>query len=115
MAWRTALLGGLTNDLMLMLPLLLASAVTAITAAWLFPLLATERGTCRGALETAFLLGLRELGRSLAVLAVEAAAAALGLWCLSASLTAAGLWVLFGAAPAAWLTHRMMAAALRTA
>lgn len=101
-AWRIVLRDGLTDRFFLVAPLLLASAAAAIVLLWLFPLMATGGMSWRQALPLAFLLGLRELGRSLLLLLMETAGVLLTLWCFAASLTLTGVWLLFGGAVMAW-------------
>ena len=69
---------------------------------WLFPLLASGETSWREALPAAFLLGLRELGRSLLLLLLEGAGVLLAACCFTASLTLTGIWLLFGFAVIAW-------------
>ena len=101
-AWRIVLRENLADHFFLLAPLLLASAVMAIALLWLFPLLASGETSWREALPAAFLLGLRELGRSLLLLLLEGAGVLLAACCFTASLTLTGIWLLFGFAVIAW-------------
>lgn len=112
-AWYLAFSLGLTNRFLLMLPLLLASAAAAFTMLWLFPLLAARDLGRTETLAAAFLLGLRELWRSLILVLLEGAAAALTLFCAHGPLTLTGLWLLFGGGVTAWLKLLVMGHALK--
>lgn len=102
-AWWVALTLGLTNRFFPMLPLLLTSAVVGFCLLWLFPVLAAqETGSWAYALQTAALLGLRELLRSVLLVTVEAVLVLWMLWC-TLSLTRMSLWLFFGIAPLAWI------------
>lgn len=106
--WYTVLRSQLTDNFLLMLPLLLSGAVVLFTTAWLYPLSAHllthgESLRFRDALSSALLLGLRELPRSFAALVLMLLPPALLLFASTASLTAVGIWVLFGIAPFALL------------
>lgn len=112
-AWRVALLLGITDRFALMLPLLLVSAAAAFCLLWLFPVLAAQEDASWSlCLQTAFLLGLRELMRSLLLLATAAALLLLALWC-SGSLTRIGLWLFFGIAPLCWVQHFLVRSVLK--
>ena len=101
-AWRIVLRENLADHFFLLAPLLLASAVMAIALLWPFPLLASGETSWREALPAAFLLGPRELGRSLLLLLLEGAGVLLAACCFTASLTLTGIWLLFGFAVIAW-------------
>lgn len=96
-AWRIVLTQKLTNQFFPTGPLLLVTAVWALAAQWLMPVLCIRKGTWTETFRDAALLGLGELWRS-AVMAVADVACLLALlWCvLSRSVTACGLWALFG-------------------
>lgn len=106
--WYTALRAQLTDNFLLMLPLLLSSAVVLFTAAWLYPLSAhlltrNEPLRFREVLPSSLLLGLRELPRSFAALILMLLSPALLLFASAQSITAVGIWLLFGIAPFALL------------
>ena len=98
-AWHIVLVAGLTNRFLLMAPLMIASAAVGFMLLWLFPVLAFHSASWPQAIRTAFLLGLRELPRSLLALIPEAALLLLPLACTT--LTRLGLWLFFGVAPLA--------------
>ena len=110
-AWRTVLTLGLTNHFFVLLPLLLVSAGAGFCLLWLFPVLARGEEDWLTALRTAFLLGLKELPRSLLLLLPEAGLLLLAMWC-SGSLSRLGLWLFFGIAPLAWVKARILSGAL---
>lgn len=107
-AWRIILAQGWTNRFVWMMPLLLATAVTAFTVLWLYPLLAVSGMPWRRAIPAACLLGLRELGTSFLLLILEAVLAALALRCAAGPLTLTGIWLLCGIAPLEALKLRLM-------
>lgn len=106
--WRLLAAQGLTDSPFVLALLLLAGAVYAFTLLWLFPVLSATGRPARAVAKTAFLLGLRELWRSLLLVALEVAGALLLLWCLGASLTLTGLWALFGFAASARVALAVM-------
>ena len=108
-AWRIVLTQGWTDSFLLMMPLLLATVVTAFAVLWFYPLAAVSGMSWRQAVPAAFLLALRELWYSLALLALEGLLAALALWCAAGSLTLKGLWLLLGIAPIELLKIRLIA------
>lgn len=111
-AWRIVLIRGWTNQFFLLLPLLLATVGIAFTALWLYPLAAASGMPWRQAVPAAFLLALRELWRSLALLALEALLIALALYCAAGPLTLTGLWLLLGITPIELLKLRLIAGKL---
>lgn len=111
-AWRIVLERGWTDNFLLMLPLLLATVVIAFTVLWVYPLAAASDMSWRQAVPAAFLLGLRELWRSLALLALEALLAALALYCAAGPLTLKGIWLLLGITPIELLKLRLIAGKL---
>ena len=111
-AWRIVLERGWTDNFLLLLPLLLATAVIAITALWLYPLMAAAHMPWLQAVPAALLLGLRELWRSLALLALEVLLAALALYCAAGPLTLKGIWLLLGITPVELLKLRLIAGKL---
>ena len=98
-AWHIVLMTGLTNQFFLMAPLMIASAAVGFMLLWLFPVLALHNVPWPQALRTAFLLGLRELPRSLLALIPGAALLLLPLACTT--LTRLALWLFYGIAPLA--------------
>ncbi len=114
-AWRVALLLELTNQFLLMLPLMLATAIALLCLLWLFPVLSVQEDAhWISAVRQAFLLGLRELPRSLVLLMLDAGIFLLALWC-SASLTRIGLWLFFGLTPLCYLKVQLLYAILHPA
>ena len=111
-AWRIVLERGWTDNFLLMLPLLLATVVIAFTVLWVYPLAAASDMSWRQAVPAAFLLGLRELWRSLALLALEALLAALALYCAAGPLTLKGIWLLLGITSIELLKLRLIAGKL---
>ena len=111
-AWRIVLIRGWTNQFFLLLPLLLATVGIAFTVLWLYPLAAASGMSWRQAVPAAFLLGLRELWRSLALLALEVLIIVLALYCAAGSLTLTGLWLLLGITPIELLKLRLIAGKL---
>lgn len=100
--WYTVLTQKLTNAFFPTAPLLLATAVWAIVAQWLFPVLCLRGGTWAETFRDAALLGLKELWRSALMAAADGVCAAALMWCVFArSISAWGLWALFGFALAA--------------
>ena len=110
-AWRTVLTLDLTNQFLIMLPLLLVSAAAGFCLLWLFPVLASRETDWLSGLQAAFLLGLKELPRSLLLLLPEAGLVLLALWC-STSIGRIGLWLFFGIAPLAWVKAAILRGAL---
>ena len=107
-SWYTVLLSQLTDNFLIMLPLLLSSAVVAFTVSWLYPLYASSLldGNIPGVkemLSTSLLLSLRELARSFGAVLLMLLPVALLLWASARSLTMMGLWALFGISPFALL------------
>lgn len=111
-AWRIVLTRGWTNRFFLLLPLLLATAVIAFMLLWLYPLMAAAGMSWRQAVPAAFLLGLRELWRSLALLMLEGFLIALALYCATGPLTLTGLWLLMGVTPIEQLKLHLIAGKL---
>lgn len=106
-SWYIALHSQLTDNFILMLPLLLSSAVVLFTAAWLYPLSASllasgEPLNFRDLLSGAVLLGLRELLRSFAACILILIPFLLLTFASLHSLTAMGVWMLFGITPFAY-------------
>lgn len=91
-AW-VLLVRQLTDHALLLTPLLVAAALWAMTLLWLFPLLA--RGTA-APLCTAFVLALRELWRSLAVMALSSVPFILFLFWPRTFLELLPFWTLLG-------------------
>jgi hypothetical protein len=112
-AWLSALRLKLTDRFVLMAPLLLVSAVVSFTLLWLYPLLAAGETPGLALFRTAFLLGLRELWRSLGLLILDISAIFLAFWCFSTSWTLTGIWFLFGYAPIACVKLLLMGAPLQ--
>lgn len=110
---RLLLKWGLLNSAAALTPLLLAAAVCCCTLTWLFPVLATTGGRALPALQTAGLLGLRELGRSLLLLALEAVPLVLFFCYARAFMRFWGFWLLLGFALIAALKQALMAPVLR--
>lgn len=114
-AWRVALLLELTNQFLLMLPLMLVTAIALFCLLWLFPVLSVqEDAPWTSSVRQAFLLSLRELPRSLALLVLEAGIFLLALWC-SASLARIGLWLFFGLTPLCYLKAQLLYTVLHPA
>ena len=111
-AWRIVLIWGWTNQFFLLLPLLLATAGIAFPALWLYPLAAVSGMSWRQAVPAAFLLGLRELWRSLVLLALEVLTIVLALYCAAGPLTLKGIWFLMGITPIELLKLRLIAGKL---
>lgn len=105
---------GLTDNPFVLALLLLAEVVYAFTLLWLFPVLSAAGGRAAAVVKTAFLLGLRELWRSLVLMAGQVLALLLLFWCAGTSLTLVGLWVLFGFSGLARLALWVMEPVLRT-
>ncbi|MDY5613589.1 hypothetical protein [Dysosmobacter sp.] len=108
-AWWIVLTRGWTNQFFLLLPLLLATAAIAFTVLWFYPLMAVSDMSWRQAVPAAFLLGLRELWRSLVLLILEVLLIALALYCAAGSLTLTSLWLLLGITPIELLKMQIMA------
>ena len=111
-AWRIVLERGWTDNFLLMLPLLLATVGIAFTALWVYPLAAASDMSWRQAVPAAFLLGLRELWRSLVLLALEVLIIVLALYCAAGPLTLKGIWLLLGITPIELLKLRLIAGKL---
>ena len=111
-AWRIVLARDWADSFLLMLPLLLATVVIAFTLLWLYPLMAAAHVPWHQAIPAAFLLGLRELWRSLALLALEALLVLLALYCAAGPMTLTGLWLLTGITPIELLKLRLIAGKL---
>ena len=111
-AWRIVLERGWTDNFLLMLPLLLATVGIAFTALWVYPLAAASDMSWRQAVPAAFLLGLRELWRSLVLLALEVLIIVLALYCAAGPLTLKGIWFLMGITPIELLKLRLIAGKL---
>ena len=111
-AWRIVLERGWTDNFLLMLPLLLATVVIAFTVLWVYPLAAASDMSWRQAVPAAFLLGLRELWRSLVLLALEVLIIVLALYCAAWPLTLMGIWLLVGIMPIELLKLRLIAGKL---
>lgn len=106
-SWQIVLSQGLTNRFLFMAPLLLASIVVLFTLLWLYPLLAAGIPP-KKAIQTAFVLGLREVWRSLLLLILAASAVVFALWCFIASMTLAGIWFLLGFTPIACIMLKLI-------
>ena len=111
--WYTVLFSQLTDNFLIMLPLLLSSAVVFFTLSWLYPLYVaslsdgTRLGT-KKILSTSFLLALRELFRSFGAALLMLLPGVLLLLTSAKSLTLVGLWVLFGISPFALLHSKIV-------
>lgn len=107
-AWKIVLTQGWTNRFLLIMPLLLATVVTAFTVLWFYPLAAVSGMPWRQAVPAAFLLALRELWCSLTLLALEVFEVVLALYCAAGPLTLTGLWLLLGVTPVELLKLRLI-------
>lgn len=112
-AWRIVATEQLTNAFFPTGPLLLVTAVWAIVAQWLLPVLCIRGGSWTETFRDAALLGLGELWRSAVMAAADGACLLAFAWCaFSRSVTACGLWALFGfslaAAVKVWLARPVL-------
>ena len=101
---RLLLLRQMMNSVLLLTPLLLAAALWGVTLVWLLPVLVRRGGTIGQVLRSAFLLGLGELWRSLAALALWVLPGIVFLFYARTFLRLAPLWLLVYFALAARLT-----------
>ena len=91
---RLLLLRQMMNSVLLLTPLLLAAALWGVTLVWLLPVLVRRGGTVGQVLRSAFLLGLGELWRSLAALALWVLPGIVFLFYARTFLRLAPLWLL---------------------
>ena len=99
----------LLNNTLLLTPLLIAASLWSITTLWLFPLLERRSTDAAGALlRSAFLLGLGELWRSLAALAIFLIPALLLLFFPRIFWTLSPVWMLAGFSLPAWIAWRLL-------
>ena len=101
---RLLLAGQMMNSVLLLTPLLLAAALWGATLVWLPAVLVRRGGAAGQVLRSAFLLGLGELWRSLAVLALWVLPGIVFLFYARTFLRLAPLWLLVYFALAARLT-----------
>ena len=107
------LLRQMMNSVLLLTPLLLAAALWGVTLVWLLPVLVRRGGTIGQVLRSAFLLGLGELWRSLAALALWVLPGIVFLFYARTFLRLAPLWLLLYFALAARLTMALQEPAFR--
>lgn len=110
---RLLLLHHLTDRMLLLLPLLLLGALWAMTVQWVFPLLALTNHGAVHCLGRACLLGLRELWRSLLLLALDAVPLVLFFLYAQLFMTLWGFWCLLGFALLALVKFLVMEPVLR--
>lgn len=111
-AWLTAA-QGLSNNAFALLPLLISGAVGTFVVLWIFPLLAAGGGRPLQLVKRAFLLGLSELWRSLAVLALECVPLLLMLLYARVFMVLGAFWMLLGFALIGWLKIMILEPVLR--
>jgi hypothetical protein len=111
--WYIVLFSQLTDNFLIMLPLLLSSVVVLFTLCWLYPLYAVSLlensiPALKDILSASLLIGLRELLRSFGAALLMLLPDLLLLWVSTQSLTLMGIWVLFGISPFALLHSKIV-------